>query len=162
MLRALVVVALVGCGAHRSYHPKPLTADREVDRRVIRTLGEVQVAFALRYIGSHDGAPLMTLWLRNAGVESVAIDVSRLRVRGYAKSASRALQLSDPRGELELLHIDPGASAREKIRLADLDEKSGTLEKICVEPSSMFTESRVDLAPVCFSPGPDAAWLVTP
>ncbi len=155
---AFSLALLAGCGAHRSYHPRSLHAEREVERRAIRAIGDVQVACALRFIGSHDAAPLLTLWLRNAGVESVAIDVSRLRVRGHAKSGVRALQLSDPRGELEPLHIDPGAFGREKIRLSDLASAAGSLEKICVDVASMFDGAPV--APVCFAPGPDAPWVV--
>lgn len=163
MLRVAISLALLaGCGAHRSYHPRPLTAESDVDRRAIRSVGDVSLAFALRYVGSPDGAPLLTLWLRNAGVEPVAIDLERLRVQGHTPTATRALQLQDPRGELEPLHIDAGASGREKLRLTDLGSKDGALAKICIDASPVFTESPARVPPVCFAPGPDASWVVSP
>lgn len=163
MLRLLVVVAvLAGCGLHRSYNPAPLESEREVDARAIRTVGDVQLAFALRFVGASDGAPLMTVWLRNAGVESVAVDFERLRVRGSTDAGTRALQLHDPRGEIEPLHIDPGARGREKIRLADPGAKAGTLRKVCLDVGPMFTDRAVELAPICFAPGADASWEVAP
>jgi len=138
--------------------PDPIAADA----RAIRRVGDVEIGFALRTIGSHDGAPLLTLWLRNAGTESVGFDLARLHVRGHSGKGTRALQLDDPRGEIEPLHIDPGASGREKLRLTDVGHDGGSLTRVCVDVSPAFFESRASLAPVCFVPTDDATWAVAP
>ncbi len=161
-LAIVLTTLLTACGMHRAYCPQPLTAEREVDARTVRALGDVELAFALRYVGSSDGAPLLTIWLRNASVTPVAIDLGRLRVRGLTANGSRALQLHDPRGEVEPLHLDAGARGHEKIRLADVGVKEGALRQICLDPSPVFTEYVVAHAPVCFAPGSDAEWTVTP
>lgn len=159
MLRTTLFLSLLcGCGLHRSYHPPPL----EAEARTVRRVGDVEVAFGLRFIGSHDGAPLLTLLLRNEGTSSVAFDLARVRIEGYSGKGSRVLQLDDPRGEVEPMHIDPGAWGREKIRLTDLDHESGRLARVCIDVARAFTESSANLAPVCFVPTGDATWAVSP
>lgn len=161
VLLALVVAAfLSACGLHRSHHPRPLTAESDVDPRAVRTVGAVDVAFALRYVGAHDGAPMLTIWLRNAGVEPVALDFGRLRVIGYAGASKRALQLQDPRGEIERVHIDAGARGREKVRLTDVRGK-GDLDRVCLDVSLVFVEQAGVVPPTCFVPGPNTAWEAT-
>jgi hypothetical protein len=163
VLRLFVVITvLVGCGLHRAYHPTLLTEEREVDPRALRSVGFVDLAFAMRFVGSSDGAPMLTVWLRSEGVEPVAIDMIRLRVHGYSASGLRKLQLQDPRGEIELVHIDPGALGRERFRLTDLGAKEGALRRVCVDPSPIFIDLSAAVPPVCFAPGPDAAWVVSP
>jgi hypothetical protein len=154
---SLLLLVLSGCGLLRTNSPAPLTSDADVDARAIRTMGALQVAFALRWSGAT--APLLTLWVRNSGREKIPIDVSRLRVVGYVNGASRVLQLDDPRGELDPVHIEPGAVGKERIRLVDHKSASGELTRVCIDPAPMVKAAAV---PVCFVPDGDSTWSVAP
>lgn len=151
MLRLVLAFALLGCGYHRSYHPPPIAGEH----RALRSAGDLQLAFELRYVGANDGAPMLTLWLRNAGVEPAPLNLDRMRIRGYAPTGVRALYLVDPRGELEPLHVDAGASGHEKIRIADDGYRASRLTKVCLEIGAMVA---APIPPVCFVPGTDAVW----
>ena len=151
---AWLLLFTTGCGGLlRANTPASLTDQPEVDARTIRTVGDLQVAFALRFVGATDGAPMLTLWLRNEGDAKIPVDVSRLRVEGDG----RALQLVDPRGELEPLHVEPGVLGRERVRLADPHPK-GELRRVCIDVASMLFSSS-PIAPVCFAPGQGPAWV---
>lgn len=153
----LVLAALIGgCGAYRSYNPPPIT---DFDARAMRSLNGFQMAISLRFVGANDGAPMLTLKLRNAGTDGVRIDAASLKVTGESASGARPIYLVDPRGELVPLTMDPGVTAVEKIRLADEHRSKGELTTICVDVSRALS---APLAPVCFVPGTDAEWSVRP
>lgn len=157
---ALLLVFTTSCfGLLRANTLPPLTDDSEVDPGAVRAASELQVAFALRFVGSADGAPMLTLWLRNEGNHKIPIDVSRLRIEGHTDASVRVLQLVDPRGELEPLHVEPGVVGRERIRLADPGRDRGELRRICIDPSSMFSPPP-PLTRVCFVPGAGSTWQV--
>lgn len=156
MRLAVLLLFTASCGGLlRTNNPKPLTDHTEIDPKTIRTIGDLQLAFALRFVGSNDGAPMLTLWMRNEGDAKIPIDVSRLRVEGDG----RVLQLSDPRGELEPLHVEPGVVGRERIRLADPGKK-GELRRVCLDVASML-QGAPAIAPVCFTPGAGPTWVAS-
>ncbi len=157
---SLLLLFTTSCfGLLRANTPDPLTDDAEVDPRAIRTAGELQVAFALRFVGSADGAPMLTVWLRNDGNEKIPVDLANLRIEGLSAGGTRALDLVDPRGELEPLHVEPGVVGRERIRLADGKRALGELRRVCVDAGSMLP-SAPSAGRVCFVPGAGASWAV--
>ncbi len=156
-LSAVLLGAVVGCGALRSNEPAPLVGNTDVQSRAVRTIGDAQIAFSLRFVGAVDGAPMMTMYLRNAGTDGIAIDVTRLRVTAFAGDRARRLELVDPRGELEKLTLEPGARAVEKIRLADPARTDDDVTAICIDPTAMVS---AQVPPVCFVPSADSEWSV--
>lgn len=154
-----IVASLTGCGAYRSYSPPPLIGQSDVDPRAVRSIDRFQLAVSLRFVGANDGAPMLTLRLRNAGFEGVRLDVARLQVAGYAASGARRLYLVDPRGEIEPLTMEPGVTATERVRLADPHPTKGELSRVCVDPSPMLPTA---VEPICFVPTDDASWAVAP
>jgi hypothetical protein len=147
-----------GCfGLLRSNNPAPLRDEPEVDERTIRTAGQLQLAFAMRFVGSNDGGPMMTMWIRNAGPAKVPLDLTRLRIVGYGAGGARPLELFDPRGEIEPLHVEPGVLARERIRLADPRRTLGELTRVCVEVASIVN---APVERVCFVPAAGSTWVV--
>ncbi len=161
---AFLVVFTASCGGlWRANDPAPLTEDREVDPHAIRAIGDLQIAFSVRFVGATDGAPMLTIWLRNEGDLKILVDVARLRIFGEGPHGARELELVDPRGELGPLHVEPGVVGRERIQLADNKRVEGELSRICVDATPIVsgTTAKEDAGRVCFVRGDGAYWRVS-
>ena len=100
---------------------------RELGPGHVRTLGCIDVGLKVeeRPKGEH-----LELLLGNRCAHPEAIDMRRARITGYDFEGNALdVALSDPRGEIEELHLGAAERAREIIRL----ERARRLKKICFD-----------------------------
>jgi len=103
----------------------PETLARELGEGHVRTVGCLDVGFVM-----HDRREreLLDLHVGNRCTHPEALDVRRLTIRGVGEEgASRAIVISDPRGEIERYHVGGSERGKERLRL----EGARALSRVC-------------------------------
>lgn len=124
---------------------RPETIARELGAGSVRTIGCLDVGLVPFQRG---GGDLVDLHVGNRCGYPEGIDLRRAVITGYADAGTPVdVALSDPRGEIELLHLGGAERARERIRL-DHAERA---RRLCfdlerVDPDAPAARPR----PLCF------------
>ncbi|MBX3232034.1 MAG: hypothetical protein KIT84_20035 [Labilithrix sp.] len=137
--------------ARGPYRPESLA--RELGAGSVRTIGCLDVGLVPF---RRDGGDLVDLHVGNRCGYPEALDMRRTVITGYSDTgAPFDVAFSDPRGEIELLHLGGADHARERIRL----DRAGAARRLCfdlerIDPDAPAARPR----PLCFARN-GGAWV---
>jgi hypothetical protein len=147
------LLGLVSGGAAARGPYLPETIAREIGPASMRTIGCLDVGLVPF---QRDGRELVDLHVGNRCGHPEALDMRRVVIRGYSESgASLDVTLSDPRGEIDLLHVGGSEQARERIGL----ENGAAARRLCFHVDRIAPDApSARPAPLCFDRTTGDAW----
>ena len=125
------------------YRPETMTA--ELGARSMRTLGCLDVGFALH---ERDARDLLDVHIGNRCGHPEELDLRRLTIRGVdGAGQTRAVALHDPHGEIRSFHVGGSEQGKERLRV----ENARDLERLCFDVEHIAPDApAAGPVPLCF------------
>lgn len=158
-MRLLAVLALTVCACAPSpYAAGGVLRERDVDAASLRADGCLDLALGLRPASDPDDNALLVMRVGNRCMRPAPFDLGSIVIKGVDEvGTTHVLRLFDPNGEIAPLHVDPGVSGVEKVRVAGAGVP---LREICFDVTRVLPRAGQPIPPVCFHATGASAWQV--